>query len=134
MSSQLSAQWAEPLWGAEPRFELGPAMQQANALPTEPRCTLTEPRCTQTEPHCILTEAFCHAGGRFPHLAYLHRADPPEPPPAAAAAAVPLVRASHTVAGWRNGDDEKLMGAILGQFRQERIQEKKIFFTVSQVF
>jgi hypothetical protein len=30
--SQLSAQWAEPLWGAEPRFELGPALQQASAL------------------------------------------------------------------------------------------------------
>ncbi len=30
MSSQLSAQWAEPPWGAEPRFELGPALQQNN--------------------------------------------------------------------------------------------------------
>jgi hypothetical protein len=40
MSSQLSAQWAEPPWGAEPRFELGPALQQASALPTEPHCTL----------------------------------------------------------------------------------------------
>jgi hypothetical protein len=40
MSSQLSAQWAEPPWGAEPRFELGPALQQASALPTKPRCTL----------------------------------------------------------------------------------------------
>jgi hypothetical protein len=44
---------------------------------------------------------------------------------------VPLVRASHTVAGWRNGDDEKLMGAILGQFRQERIQKKMFFFYLS---
>jgi hypothetical protein len=40
ISSQLSAQWAEPQWGAEPGFELGPALQQASALPTEPRCTL----------------------------------------------------------------------------------------------
>ncbi len=47
MSSQLSAQWAEPPWGAKPRFELGPALQQASALPTYPRCTLTEPRCTR---------------------------------------------------------------------------------------
>jgi hypothetical protein len=46
ISSQLSAQWAEPPWGAEPRFELGPALQQASALPTEPHCTLTEPHCT----------------------------------------------------------------------------------------
>ncbi len=37
MSSQLSAQWAEPPWGAEKRFELGPALQQASALPTKPR-------------------------------------------------------------------------------------------------
>jgi hypothetical protein len=41
--SQLSAQWAEPPWGAEPRFELGPALQKASALPTEPRCTLFLP-------------------------------------------------------------------------------------------
>jgi hypothetical protein len=30
------------LWGAEPRFELGPAVQQAGVLLSEPRCTLTE--------------------------------------------------------------------------------------------
>ncbi len=35
-SSQLSAQWAETSWGAEPRLEPGPASQQASALPTEP--------------------------------------------------------------------------------------------------
>jgi hypothetical protein len=29
----------ESPWGAEPRFELGPALQQASALPTEPHCT-----------------------------------------------------------------------------------------------
>ncbi len=34
------------LWGAEPRFELGPAVQQADALLSEPRRTLTEPRRT----------------------------------------------------------------------------------------
>ncbi len=34
--SQLS-----PPWGAEPGFELKPALQQASALPTEPRCTFT---------------------------------------------------------------------------------------------
>ncbi len=28
------------LWGAEPRFELGPALQQADALLYEPRRTL----------------------------------------------------------------------------------------------
>jgi hypothetical protein len=39
ISSQLSAQWAEPPWGAKPRFELGPALQQASAPPTEPHCT-----------------------------------------------------------------------------------------------
>ncbi len=44
----------EPPWGAEPRFELGPALQQASALPTEPHCTLTELHCTLTEPHCTL--------------------------------------------------------------------------------
>ncbi len=34
ITSQLSAQWAEPPWGAEPRFVLGPAFQQASVLPT----------------------------------------------------------------------------------------------------
>jgi hypothetical protein len=32
--------------GAEPRIELRPALQQADALPTEPRRTITEPRRT----------------------------------------------------------------------------------------
>jgi hypothetical protein len=36
------AQREKPPWGAdaEPGFKLGPAIQQASALPTEPRCTL----------------------------------------------------------------------------------------------
>jgi hypothetical protein len=34
ISSQLSAQWVEPPWGAEPRIELRPACLQASALPT----------------------------------------------------------------------------------------------------
>jgi hypothetical protein len=35
-----------PPYGAEPGIELGPALQQADALPTEPRRTITEPRRT----------------------------------------------------------------------------------------
>jgi hypothetical protein len=35
-----SAQWEKPHWRAEPRIELGPALQQADALPTELRRTL----------------------------------------------------------------------------------------------
>jgi hypothetical protein len=34
------AQREKPLWGAEPGFELGPAVQQASTLPTELCCTL----------------------------------------------------------------------------------------------
>ncbi len=34
------AQWEKPLWGAEPRFELGPAFHQADELPTRLRRTL----------------------------------------------------------------------------------------------
>ncbi len=37
---RLSAQWERPPCGAEPRIELGPALQQADALPTEPRRTI----------------------------------------------------------------------------------------------
>jgi hypothetical protein len=36
----LSAQWGKPPCSAEPRIELGPALQQADALPTEPRRTI----------------------------------------------------------------------------------------------
>jgi hypothetical protein len=36
----LKAQWEDPPCGAEPRIELGPALQQADALPTEPRHTI----------------------------------------------------------------------------------------------
>jgi hypothetical protein len=39
-----------PPCGAKPRIELGPALQQADALPTEPRRTITEPRRTISEP------------------------------------------------------------------------------------
>jgi hypothetical protein len=37
-------------WGSEPGFELGAAIQQPAALPTEPRRTLNEPRRTLTDP------------------------------------------------------------------------------------
>jgi hypothetical protein len=36
-----TAQWQTPPWGAESGFELGPALQQADMLPTEPCRTLT---------------------------------------------------------------------------------------------
>ncbi len=42
----MSAQVEGLHWGAEPRFELGAALQQPEALLTEPRRTLTEPRRT----------------------------------------------------------------------------------------
>ncbi len=40
ISSSLVAQWERPPCGAEPGIELGPAFQQADALPTEPRRTI----------------------------------------------------------------------------------------------
>ncbi len=36
---RLCAQWGKLPCGAEPRIELGPALLQADALPTEPRRT-----------------------------------------------------------------------------------------------
>jgi hypothetical protein len=39
-----TAQREKPLWGAEPGIELGPALQQADALPAELRRTLSELR------------------------------------------------------------------------------------------
>ncbi len=38
--SKLQAQWAEPPWSAETRLELGPSLQQASSLPSEPPRTL----------------------------------------------------------------------------------------------
>ncbi len=68
MSSSLVAQWEKPPCGAELRIELGPALQQADALPTEPRRTIkshaapSEPRRTiratphHSEPRRTITE------------------------------------------------------------------------------
>ncbi len=42
------------LWGAEPRFELGPALQQADALLIVPRRTLIVPRRTLIVPRRTL--------------------------------------------------------------------------------
>jgi hypothetical protein len=59
---RLCAQWGKLPCGAEPNIELRPALQQANALPTEPRRTITEPRRTilshaaPSEPRCTITE------------------------------------------------------------------------------
>jgi hypothetical protein len=74
ISSQLSAQWAEPPWGAEPRFELGPALQQASALPTEPHCTRA------IDPHPLSTQRLC--------------------PPPASKAGVGRVHTRRAVRGW----------------------------------
>jgi len=48
IACQLSS-WNLP-WGTKSGFELGPALQQADALPIEPRRTLIEPRRTLIEP------------------------------------------------------------------------------------
>ena len=52
----LLAQVEKPPRGAEPRFELGPAIQQADALPSELRRTLGELRCTLNELRRTLSE------------------------------------------------------------------------------
>jgi hypothetical protein len=53
---RFKAQWEDPPCGAEPRIELGPALQQAGVLPTEPPRTITEPRRTMTEPRRTITD------------------------------------------------------------------------------
>jgi hypothetical protein len=60
---RLKAQWEDPPCGAEPRIELGPALQQADALPTEPRRTITEPRRTPS----ILTPLSVGVGPKHCH-------------------------------------------------------------------
>ncbi len=42
ISSSLVCSVGKPPCGAEPRIVLGPALQQADALPTEPRRTMAE--------------------------------------------------------------------------------------------
>ncbi len=55
-SHRWSAQWEKPPWGAEPRIKHGPALQKADALPTELTRTLPELRHTLTELRRTLTE------------------------------------------------------------------------------
>ncbi len=55
-SSILRSAREEPPWDAEPRIELGPALQQAVALPTELRRILTELRHILIELRRILIE------------------------------------------------------------------------------
>ncbi len=50
---RLEAQWEKPPCGAEPRIELGPALQQADALPTKPRHTIN--RLSHAAPSTIST-------------------------------------------------------------------------------
>ncbi len=64
ISSQLQALWADPQWCSEPRFELGPALQQACVLPCElrsplyaaPYLRLSELRCPPSELRCPLSK------------------------------------------------------------------------------
>ncbi len=56
LSSCILIAREEPPWDAEPRIELGPALQQADALPTELRRILTELRRILTELRPILIE------------------------------------------------------------------------------
>jgi hypothetical protein len=51
---RFSAQQEKPPWGAEPGIKLGPAAQQADKLPFEPRRTLIEPSRTLMEPRHTL--------------------------------------------------------------------------------
>jgi len=44
------------LSGAEPRIELGPALQQAEALQTKPRLTITKPRRNITKPRRTISK------------------------------------------------------------------------------
>ncbi len=68
-----SARWEKPPWGAEPRIELGPALQQGKALQTELRPTLSELRRTLTELRCTLNLATPHPNELRRNLAELRR-------------------------------------------------------------
>ncbi len=60
--------------GAESRFDLGPALQQASALPTEPRCTLQR-ICTPALVCSLLrrrqTQSELTVTGEFPYFTAL---------------------------------------------------------------
>jgi hypothetical protein len=51
MSSSLVTQWEKPSCGAETNIELGPALQHADTLPTEPRRTYFT---VSDESHCYV--------------------------------------------------------------------------------
>jgi hypothetical protein len=48
----------KPPFGAEPRIELGPALQQADALPIEPRRTIKPRRTIRATPHHVYLVLF----------------------------------------------------------------------------
>jgi hypothetical protein len=54
-SSLLRSPRQKPPWGDEPRIELGPALQQADSLPTEPRHTLIFENCSFFSPLILRT-------------------------------------------------------------------------------
>jgi hypothetical protein len=47
----FAKQEKEPSWGAGPKIELGPALQQADALTTEPRRNFFPGRYLSLDPH-----------------------------------------------------------------------------------
>jgi hypothetical protein len=73
ISSSLVAQWERPPCGAELGIELGPAFQQADALPTDPRRTINPRRTIRSTPHhkieSVLAETDVH------HFIYFHTSD-----------------------------------------------------------
>ncbi len=57
---RMYARWETPPYGAELGIELGPALQQADALPTEPRRTITEPRRTILSHAALIQIQYTH--------------------------------------------------------------------------
>jgi hypothetical protein len=88
ISSSLVCSVGEPPCGAEPRIELGPALQQADALPNEPRRTIAnEPRRAMQMSHAHhpnVPRRTIRNKERSPRLFWCryHQLHPPTPPPA----------------------------------------------------
>lgn len=99
--------------------------QEFGVCPTYGKLVLVPSGVTDNQ---IINSAKHRIGGRFPVLSYLHTTparskgtiSPNDlvPPELLCRGTVPLVRASYTVAGWRNGDDERLMAGVKGLQRK----------------
>jgi len=99
-------EYAKILLRCECTWRVSRANQEFSVCPTYGKLTIVPATMTDSQ---MLACAKHRIGGRFPVPVYIHSIDNNY---------IPLSRGSYTVAGWRNGEDEKLMAGIRSSHRK----------------